>query len=74
MLTDLGVLKFCSFISKFFFLAALCWCCSPVPVAVIGVFVSAVELLVFVLTLLPPVSGEINGFRSSLICVNNRGA
>lgn len=72
MLTDLGVLKFCSFISKFFFLAALCWHCSPV--AAIGVFVSAVQLLVLMLTLLSPVSGEIDGFRSSLICVNYRGA
>lgn len=44
------------------------------PGAAIGAFVSALELLVLVLTLLPPVSGEIDGFRSSLICVNYRGA
>lgn len=58
---------------KVFFLAALCWYCSPVPVAAIGAFVSAVSL-VLVLTLLSPVSGEIDGFRSSLIYVNYRGA
>lgn len=28
---------------KVFFLAALCWYCSPVPVAAIGAFVSAVS-------------------------------
>lgn len=44
------------------------------PVTAIAAFVPAVELLVLVLTLLSPVSGEIDGFRSSLICVNYRGA
>lgn len=44
------------------------------PVPAIGAFVPAVELLVLMLTLLSPVSGEIDGFRSSLICVNYRGA
>lgn len=72
MLTDLGVLKFCSFISKFFSSCFVVGIASPV--AAIGVFVSAVELLVLMLTLLSPVSGEIDGFRSSLICVNYRGA
>lgn len=44
------------------------------PAAAIGAFVAAVELLVLVLTLLSPVSGEIDGFGSSLICVNYRRA
>lgn len=44
------------------------------PVAAIGAFVSPLELSAMVLTLLSPVSGEIDGFRSSLICVNYRGA
>jgi len=44
------------------------------PVATIGDFVPAVELLVLVLPLRSPVAGEIDGFRSSLICVNYRGA
>lgn len=44
------------------------------PVAEIGVFTPAVELLVLVLTLLSSVSGEIDGFGSSLIYVNYRGA
>lgn len=74
MLMDLSVLKFHSFVSKFFFLGALCKHYGLVPVAAIGAFVPALELLVLVLTLLSPASGEIDGFRSSLICINYRGA